>query len=151
MKIQTLKARQTYPLRQHILRPGFTIEACRFPQDDLDASRHFGAYENDQLVGIVTVLQLAEPGQSETRINIMPNDQWQIRALATLPEVRGRGYAAALIGAVENYVQGRSGRLIWCNARRGAVGFYEKQGYGVVGDEFVIAAVGPHFRMKKIL
>lgn len=151
MEIQILKASQTYPLRQQLLRPGFSIEACRFPEDDLDSSRHFGAYQDGQLVGIVTVLRLAEPELSGVDVNNKQRHSWQIRAMATLPAVRGKGYAAALIDVVEDYVRTKSGSLIWCNARSGAVGFYQKQGYSIFGDEFEIATVGPHFRMKKIL
>jgi len=146
MDIRSISPRQTYTLRQRILRPDFSVEACRFAEDECATSRHFGVYQEDKLVGIVTVLQLAEPETTGNQHNV-----WQIRAMATCLGVRGKGYGAALINAVEDYVRSKKAALIWFNARSGAVGFYQKQGYTIVGDEFEIVAVGPHFRMKKTL
>ena len=146
MDIRSLKASQTYPLRQQILRPGYRIKDCCFPEDELETSRHFGAYQADKLVGIVSVLNVPEPLSS----NKSEHD-WQVRALATLPSVRGKGYAAALIDAAEHYVRKQSGRKIWCNARYAAAGFYQKQGYFIEGKPFEIAHIGQHFRMRKKL
>ncbi|EST36322.1 hypothetical protein N566_16465, partial [Streptomycetaceae bacterium MP113-05] len=39
----------------------------------------------------------------------------------------------------------RGARLMWCNGRTGARGFYERHGYEAVGEEFVIEGVGPHY------
>jgi hypothetical protein len=38
-------------------------------------------------------------------------------------------------------------KLIWCNARTSAVGFYSKLSWEIAGAEFDIPDVGPHFRM----
>ena len=37
---------------------------------------------------------------------------------------------------------------LWCNARLHAVGFYERQGWKVEGDEFDVPDIGPHFVMR---
>ncbi len=144
--IRSIKAAQTYPLRQQILRPGLSLSDCRFPEDERATTRHFGAFQADQLVAIVSVLNAPEPNSSTQSIN-----DWQIRALATLPAERGKGYAAALVNTVEHYVRKQCGCLIWCNARSSAVGFYQKQGFSMTGKTFEIANIGAHFRMKKKL
>ncbi len=37
----------------------------------------------------------------------------------------------------------------WCNARSTAIRFYEKNGWRIVSDEFIIEKYGPHRRMVK--
>lgn len=145
-----LSAHQCYPLRQQILRPGQSLEACRFVEDELSTSRHFGAFQDEKLVAIVSVFQKPEPNRLTIGKPAREQHQaWQIRAMASLPEVRGQGYASALIRAVETYVKSMRGDLIWLNARSKAVGFYVGQGYQLIGDEFDIEGVGPHFYMTK--
>ncbi len=39
----------------------------------------------------------------------------------------------------------QSAALAWCNGRSVARGFYERHGFEVRGEEFVIEGVGPHF------
>jgi predicted GNAT family N-acyltransferase len=38
-------------------------------------------------------------------------------------------------------------RLMWCNARSPAVRFYERNGWMLASEEFVIESAGPHFKM----
>jgi ribosomal protein S18 acetylase RimI-like enzyme len=72
---------------------------------------------------------------------------YQLRGMATAPEARGRGLGRALVHACIAFAREDGAELVWCNARVGAVGFYHKQGFEIVGDEFEIPDVGPHFRM----
>jgi len=68
--------------------------------------------------------------------------------MASLPEVRGQGYGAAALRYGIAEIRRRAGRLLWCNARSGAVGFYETLGFSIVGDEFEIPPIGPHYVME---
>ena len=161
MNIQRISATQTYHLRQKILRPQFKVKTCGFPQDGNPSSAHFGAFaDNKEIVGIVSVFL-----QDETEGKLLTTDSvnsWQIRAMATDESVRGKGYATALLKSVEAYISSYDYKgnkkqakgcstLIWCNARSGAVGFYEKEDYKIAGKEFEIEGVGAHFRMRKKL
>jgi hypothetical protein len=49
----------------------------------------------------------------------------------------------------ETFCKKQKTTLIWFNARTSAVGFYKKMGYEIVGSEFEIKEVGPHFLMYK--
>ena len=71
--------------------------------------------------------------------------------MASAPEVRGQGYGASALRAGADEVAVRGGRLLWCNARAGAVWFYQQLGWVVVGEEFEIAPIGPHFVMLREL
>ena len=68
--------------------------------------------------------------------------------MATLPEVRGTGFGKALLDACVAAAMEKGASLIWCNARRSASDFYAKNGWWIVGGEFDIPTVGPHFRMR---
>ena len=64
--------------------------------------------------------------------------------MATLPDVRGRGFATAVLDASVDHVAGEGGGELWCNARVPALGFYRRSGFEVEGDEFEIDGIGPH-------
>jgi GNAT superfamily N-acetyltransferase len=70
--------------------------------------------------------------------------------MATDDAFRGRGVGGAMLGFAENFLlSNRPVRLFWCNARTPAVRFYQKQGWKVVSEEFVIETAGPHVKMIK--
>lgn len=148
MKVRSISAKKTYALRQLILRPNHPVETCHFPEDNDDSSAHFGSYLSGELVGIISIFNVKEPDCSDDNV-LMEMTTWQIRALATHELVRGMGYAAQLLKSAEEYADLHKGKVVWCNARMAAVGFYLKQGYQLIGEEFEIAGVGPHFLMKK--
>ena len=68
--------------------------------------------------------------------------------MAVFPSQRGKGLGRSLLMETEADLRSRGFRSFVLNARISAVGFYEKLGYAVVGDEFVRITV-PHFRMEK--
>lgn len=140
VEVQTITAGETWALRRAVLRPGHPLPAARFPGDDLPSTKHFGTFQAGKLVGI-TSLFLAEmpecPGERA----------WQLRGMATAPEVRGAGFGRALVAASVACARESGMTLLWCNARTSAVGFYRKLGWEIAGAEFDIPDVGPHFRM----
>jgi GNAT superfamily N-acetyltransferase len=71
--------------------------------------------------------------------------------MATLPEVRGAGFGKALLDACVAAARENGAAILWCNARTSAADFYAKNGWRIVGAEFDIPTVGPHFRMSRAL
>ncbi|WP_346621762.1 GNAT family N-acetyltransferase [Blastococcus montanus] len=63
--------------------------------------------------------------------------------MATDPPVRGAGVGRALV----EHGLARLADLVWCDARTSAVGFYERTGSRVVGEEFDKPGLGPHVGM----
>ncbi len=124
-----------------MLRPGQAFEETVYPGDDLEDSAHLGAFDGDRLVGIVSLYREPRPGGRP--------DGWRIRGMATEPDVRGKGFGAALLVACIEHVAGSGGGELWCNARMGAVDFYRRAGFQVVSDEFEIPGVGPHVVMAR--
>jgi GNAT superfamily N-acetyltransferase len=139
--IRRITAAETLPLRLEVLRPGRPIETARFPGDEADSTRHFGAFFDGQVVGIASVYRAEMPG--------MPGvAALQLRGMATAPTARGFGLGRALTFACADFARTSGAQILWCNARTTAIGFYQKLGFESVGDEFEIPDVGPHYRMR---
>lgn len=141
--IRPITAAEARPLRHEILRPHQPIEACVYPHDDALDSFHVGAFQNDQLVGVATILR--EPFPDEPHHNA-----WRLRGMATLPHVRRMGYGAALVRACIAYIAAHDGDLIWCNGRTSALSFYRALGFREHGDEYESpAGTGPHYVLRR--
>ena len=140
IEVRPITAAEALPLRQLVLRPGRPLEAAQYPEDHAPSTRHFGAFRDTRLLGIATLLRAEMPGQPGV-------PAIQLRGMATAPEVRGEGFGRALILACLAFAGENGVPLLWCNARTGAVGFYRKLGFEIVGTEFIVPDVGPHFRM----
>ena len=138
--VRVISAVETLPLRQTVLRPGRSVAASQFPGDDAPATRHYGAFRDGQLLGIASLFRAELPEQPGVAA-------WQLRGMATAPEARGAGFGRALVLASITFARDNGARLLWCNARIAAAGFYRKLGFEILGNEFEIPDVGPHFRM----
>lgn len=139
-EVRIIAAAETWPLRLAVLRPGRPIEAAQFPGDDMSTTRHFGAFRDGSLLGIASLYLAEMPDQPGLTA-------YQLRGMATAPEARGFGLGRALVHACIAFTRENGGQLLWCNARTVAVEFYRKLGFAVIGGEFKIPDVGPHFRM----
>jgi GNAT superfamily N-acetyltransferase len=64
--------------------------------------------------------------------------------------MQGKGIGRALMIFAENIARDQGYKRLCMHARRSAIGFYEKLGYAVSGDEFVEVTI-PHFTMEKSL
>jgi GNAT superfamily N-acetyltransferase len=132
------------PLRWRVLRAGLPIESARFPGDQ--AGVHFAARVDGEVVGCVSLMAVPYARAGSTA-----EPAWQLRGMATAERVRGTGVGAALLRAVEEHVRASPTRLLWCNARVPALGFYARHGWGVDSEEFDIPTAGPHRRMSRLL
>lgn len=145
MIVRSLPLDEIFLLRWQVLRPGLPREMACFAGDDMPETLHLGAFFGDSLAGVASMYLAALPE--------MPAEwpAWQVRGMAAAPEHRAKGAGRALVAECERAARAAGGLLVWCNARREAVGFYSKCGWGVLGAEFCIETVGPHFRMLKRL
>ncbi|MGK5530584.1 GNAT family N-acetyltransferase [Streptomyces sp. URMC 129] len=128
-----------YELRRAVLRPGLPPESAAFAEDALPGTLHLAAYEGDDPEVLACVTLFPEPLPGDDR------PAHRFRGMASAPAARGRGYGAAVLAGAAREAAARGAALLWCNGRAAARGFYERHGFGIVGGEFDIAGVGPHF------
>jgi GNAT superfamily N-acetyltransferase len=128
---------QMVKLRDDILRRPLGLT---FTQEELDAERDnmlIAAFEEERILGCCMLL---EEGPGIIRL----------RQMAVLNDLQGKGVGRALMNFAENLARDRGFRSIRMHARLNAVGFYEKVGYRVKGDQFIEVTI-PHYVMEKSL
>lgn len=143
--VRPITAAETRPLRAAVLRPGQPPEALVYAGDEHPQALHVGAFEDERLVGIATVYP--EPPPEAYRDAMPGGGAFRLRGMATLPEVRGGGHGRELLEACFAHARAHGARVLWCNARVGALGFYRRMGLETIGPEFDIAGIGPHYVM----
>ena len=143
--VRPISAAETRPLRAAVLRPDKPADALVYPGDDHPDGLHVGAFEGERLVGIATVYP--EPPPPEYAGALSEGPAFRLRGMATAPDVRGGGHGRALLLACFGHVRAHGARLLWCNARSGALDFYRALGLRTIGPEFEIEPIGPHYVM----
>ncbi|HEX8608511.1 MAG TPA: GNAT family N-acetyltransferase [Pedobacter sp.] len=141
--VKYITAAQTLPLRSLVLRNGLELEKCVFPTDYNEDGFHLGFFTGSEITSIATFFWEDYPEE--------PVDGVRLRGMATHPDYAGQGQGAAIINFAVSELSSQNASYIWCNARKGAVGFYEKLGFLIASDEFEIVGIGPHFNMIKTL
>jgi len=140
--IKSISALETHAVRHPVLRPGLPRETCVFDGDEVSDTLHLGAFLEYKIIGVLTLM--TNPPYA---CAVVPNVQ--LRGMAVLDTERGKGIGAALVKAAERRVEQQKIGLLWMNARRIAVPFYQKMGYIIEGPGFDIPIAGPHHYMTK--
>lgn len=113
--IKPISATDTYPLRRKILWPDGPDELILLADDHLPTTQHFGMFEEDLLIGVISLFE--------------QDGAMQFRKFAVDHAFQGKGYGAALLNHVIDVAQSSSTQRLWCNARVGAIAFYERFGF----------------------
>jgi predicted GNAT family N-acyltransferase len=74
----------------------------------------------------------------------------KLRQMAVHNSLQGKGVGASMMNFAENVARDHGYRNMVMNARKTALGFYEKLGYSAIGEEFEEVTI-PHYRMQKQL
>ncbi len=131
----TKEYKQILDLRMQILRKPLGLD---FSKEDIENEKndiHIAAYEDDEILGCCMLTQV-----NPTTV--------RLRQMAVKPGLQHKGIGKVLMQFAENIARDRGNKLMTMHARKSAVGFYEKQGYTVSGDEFVEVTI-PHIVMEK--
>ena len=126
------RAAETLALRGRVLRDGQPHEG--FPEDEWPEAFHVVAREGEEVVGVASF--------------IPRDDGWQLRGMAVAPEVQGQGVGRALLETAYERLRSRGATRAWANGRDTALGFYERLGWRVVGDGFVMGSGVAHHRIE---
>jgi GNAT superfamily N-acetyltransferase len=144
IEIKFIDAKDTYPIRQSVLRTGKPLSSCVFNGDELISTKHLGLYVDKEICGISSIFE-------NKNIKFTEQNQFQIRGMAVLKEHQLKGYGDMLMQRVEEYAISSNVNLIWFNARKIAVPFYNKLNYLINDGPFEIDDIGAHYLMHKKL
>jgi GNAT superfamily N-acetyltransferase len=129
--------RQMVKLRDDILRKPLGLG---FTEDELEEEKDnmlIAAFEDDDILGCCMLVE-EKPGTL------------RLRQMAVLNDLQGKGIGRALMNFAENLARDQGYKVMSMHARKNAVGFYEKMGYKVAGNEFLEVTI-PHYVMEKKL
>ncbi len=140
IEIRPATLEEILALRDEVIIQGTGRPSPEFDGDRESSTMHVGAFLHGRNVGCGTFLQNEWKGQPA----------WQLRGMATTPELRGKGIGTALLIRAEGLLRSRSPiRQMWCNARRAAVAFYVRRGWVIESEEFPTPGIGMQRRMSK--
>lgn len=128
---------QMVQLRNDILRKPLGL---KFTPEELEKEKEeilIGAFDDEIMLGCCMLIK-TEPSVV------------RLRQMAVLNNLQGKGIGKALMQFAENIARDRGFKKITMHARKSAIGFYEKLGYQVTGDEFQEVTI-PHVTMEKSL
>ena len=128
---------QMIQLRNEILRKPLNLE---FDNGELEKEKKdilIGAFEENKILGCCLL----------TRLDA---DCVRLRQMAVQNNIQGKGIGASMMNYAENVARDAGFKTLIMHARKTAVGFYEKLGYSVKGNEFIEVSI-PHFIMEKKL
>ena len=134
LSVVEISAADTYPIRLEVLRNDTPSQELGFDVDELPGTFHLGVRDGVRLVAIST--WAPRPHRGEPAI--------QLRGMATLPDVQGRGVGAMLLEAGCARAATKA-PLVWARARDTALEFYLRHGFTIDGEGFVDESTGkPH-------
>jgi predicted GNAT family N-acyltransferase len=128
---------QLLQLRIRSLLLAYNIPADFIKRETESNDFHIGAFEGDQLLGCCVLTPRG-------------SDLVQLRQMIVDPSLQKKGVGAAIVAFAEELAQAHGFTTVMMHARNAAIGFYEKLGYVIVGDEFMEVNI-PHHRMEKRL
>ena len=128
---------QEQELRDRVLRKPLGMSLYDENMDAEQHDVHVGAFIHGTLAGVLIL----------TRINAA---EIKMRQVAVDEASRERHIGTEMVLFAEMYSKKNGYSTILLNARKTAVGFYEKLGYDSVGEEFLEINI-PHFKMRKCL
>jgi N-acetylglutamate synthase-like GNAT family acetyltransferase len=96
-----------------------------------------GAFDGGKLIGCCILTHV-------------DNTTLQLRQMAVDNALQQKGIGAAIVAFSEDFAKDRGYKILMMHARDSVIGFYEKCGYKISGDQFFEVGTG-HHRMEKPL
>ncbi|MDQ8012766.1 MAG: GNAT family N-acetyltransferase [Flavobacterium nitrogenifigens] len=132
MEIKTIKASDTWQIRHEVMWPDQPFEFVQLEEDD--SGFHFGVFEDNKLVSIVSCF--------------IEGKEMQFRKLATIEEYQGKGIASYLLKYILEFAKNEKIEKVWCNARSNKKSFYEK--IGLIDTHKTFTKAGQEFTIMEI-
>lgn len=137
-RVVELEANATHDLRRRVLRDHLPEAPVDNPDDHLATTLHLGVIDDDGRVVAVATL-FPEPSAYRRGARTA-----RLRGMAVDPDRQGQGIGALLLAAVVGRARRDDYQALWANGRDGALGFYRRHGWQVVGDGFTTHGLPHH-------
>ena len=124
-------------LRARMLRTPLGLTFTKTELDNEKDDLLIAAFDEDEMLGCCTLTKVDE-------------QTLRLRQMAVKDNLQGKGIGAAIILFGQNLARDKGYKKITMHARNTAIGFYEKFGYKVIGEEFMEVQL-PHHTMQKVL
>ncbi len=124
------------PLQLAVLRPDGPLPGDQPPPG---TALHVAALRHGSVIGAATVLPEPWPGPGR-----LPEPVWRLRSMVVEEAERGTGIGRAVLAEAAALARERGAGSLWAEARSSALGFYERAGWTVVGEEWIKPRIGPH-------
>ncbi len=128
---------KTVNLRDNVLRRPIGLT---FDHDELMAEKndiHIACIDDGEVIGCCVLAKV-------------DNGVVRLRQMAVPDNLHGRGIGASIINFAENIARDKGFKIMTMHARDTAIGFYEKFGYQIKGNQFKEVTL-PHHVMEKSL
>lgn len=136
--VKQILADQTRPLRHLVLWPHIENESdCVIDIDNREDAIHLGAFLDNNIVGVCSLFRMESPRLEHPK-------QYRLRAMATHPDVRGMHAGQAIVEHAIEQIRSMGYDVLWCDARKIALGFYEKMGFTIIDEWYEVRNIGPH-------
>lgn len=134
LKIKTITAKDTLPLRHKVLWPDHPIEQSMAKGDE--QASHFGGFLGEKLVCVASLFTEGEG--------------IRLRKFATDPAYQGQGIGTKMLDHLLKAAQAMDAKTFWFDARESALPFYERNGYTPEGERFFKGDI-PYRRITRAL
>jgi ribosomal protein S18 acetylase RimI-like enzyme len=128
---------QMVQLRLDILRKPLGLS---FTKEELDKEKDdilIGSFDEDQMLGCCILTKI-----DDRRI--------RLRQMAVQKNLQGKGIGESIISFAENIARDKGYKILMMHARDTAIGFYEKYGYVVKGEQFIEVKTNHHVMEKRL-
>ena len=127
-----------YALRFNVLREPWNQPLGSEVLADEDQAIHAIAVENGEVQGVA-------------RMHESSPSQGQVRCVAIATAAQGKGIGKAIMAYLEDQAKTKGWTEIVLEARENAVPFYERIGYTIIAESYLLFGEIQHYRMSKTL
>ena len=128
---------QMVNLRMEILRKPLGLS---FTKEELDNEKNdilIGSFDEDRMLGCCILTKL-------------DNQRIRLRQMAVQKNLQGKGIGESIISFAEIIARDKGYKILTMHARDTAIGFYERFGYTVKGEQFEEVKTKHHIMEKRL-
>lgn len=97
-----------------------------------------GAFDEDEIIGCCILSKIS-------------NQCTRLRQMAVQKNMQGMGIGESIMAFAETLARDKGFKILTMHARDTAIGFYEKHGFQIKGDEFLELNIKHHIMEKKLV